>query len=50
MPLYRVRFEPMDIEADNPDKVLELLDDGARGCPDVRKIYLVDEDGFPIKP
>ncbi len=45
---YRIRFEPIDIEADNPEEAVEKCEGGDCPMPDVRKVYPIDEWGFPI--
>ena len=57
---YRVRFEPIDVKdiGDFEDlyrKLRKIIntqykDDHDEIMPDIRKIYPVDETGFPINP
>ena len=48
MTRYRMRFEPIDIEADSPEEAMDKFDNGDYGTPDIRKVYPIDEWGFPI--
>lgn len=41
---YRIHFEPIDVEAMSPYDALKNIDN----IPDIRSIYLIDENGFPI--
>jgi len=45
--LYRLRFEPEDIEALSPDEAM-LWYNVHGEKPSVRKVYLVDSDGLPL--
>lgn len=46
---YRIHFEPVDIEANDPDDAIRLLDEGVCPMPDVRSIYPIDKNGFPLQ-
>lgn len=48
MPYYKIRFEPIDIEADNPERAIRKYCEGGEK-PQVRKVYLVNKDGFPLR-
>jgi hypothetical protein len=58
---FRVRFEPIDIVVDDPDKFYDeysnakeiikasVSQEFSEHIPDIRKIYPIDEEGFPIQ-
>ena len=45
---WRVHFEPIDIEGKDMDEAIAKLDEGLYGSPDIRKIFPIDKDGFPV--
>lgn len=45
--LYRLRFEPEDVEAYSPDEAIIWYNVHGKK-PDIRKVYLVDKDGLPL--
>ena len=45
---WRVHFEPIDIEGKDMDDAIRKLDEGVYGSPDIRKIFPIDKDGFPV--
>jgi hypothetical protein len=61
MAKFKVRFEPIDIEVDDPDKFCDEYSNAkeiikasvsvefSKYIPDIRKIYPVDDCGFPIQ-
>ena len=49
MTRYRIRFEPIDIEADTPEEAIQKFDEGVYEIPDIMNIYPIDKDGFPIQ-
>jgi hypothetical protein len=46
--LFRLRFEPVDVEAYTPEEAMLLYNMGRTERPVVCRVYLVDKDGFPV--
>jgi len=48
MPYYRIRFEPIEIEADDQDKAIQKYCEGGEK-PEVMNVYLINKEGFPLR-
>ena len=46
---YRLFFEPMDIEADDPDQAMDMYHVMDYELTKIAKVLPLDKDGFPIR-